>query len=140
MFGFVGYIVHANGCTPARGTLTLAPPPRALILTPPPWPSPSPYPLPPARIHWPWKGPWESIPTDVSPQEAWDLTPEVRGGVGAGAGVGEGPPPASRCLHSLTLSGWSYRRPVSLTLDGYSRRGDSHPKPNKPKPNPTFTP
>jgi len=41
MFGFVGYIVHANG------------------------------------IHWPWKGPWESIPTDVSPQEAWDLTPEV---------------------------------------------------------------
>merc|ERR1711956_22753 len=28
-------------------------------------------------IHWPWKGPWESIPTDVSPQEAWDLTPEV---------------------------------------------------------------
>ena len=32
MFGFVGYIVHANGCTPARGTLTLAPPPRALIL------------------------------------------------------------------------------------------------------------
>ena len=41
MFGFVGYIVHANG------------------------------------IHWPWKGPWEAIPTDVSPQEAWDLTPEV---------------------------------------------------------------
>jgi hypothetical protein len=41
MFGFVGYIVHANG------------------------------------IHWPWKGPWESIPTDVSPQEMWDLTPEA---------------------------------------------------------------
>jgi len=91
MFGFVGYIVHANGCTPARGTLTLAPPPRALILTPPPWPSASPYPLPPARIHWPWKGPWESIPTDVSPQEAWDLTPEVRGGVGVrGRGKGRG--------------------------------------------------
>jgi hypothetical protein len=41
MFGFVGYIVHANG------------------------------------IHWPWKGPWESIPTDISPQEMWDLTPEA---------------------------------------------------------------
>merc|ERR1719173_109796 len=41
MFGFVGYIVHANG------------------------------------VHWPWKGPWESIPTDVSPQEMWDLTPEA---------------------------------------------------------------
>ena len=46
MFGFVGYIVHANGCTPARGTLTLAPPPRAnphpaavaLSLTLPPTP------------------------------------------------------------------------------------------------------
>merc|ERR1719243_367211 len=41
MFGFVGYIVQANG------------------------------------LHWPWKGPWESIPTDVSPQEMWDLTPEA---------------------------------------------------------------
>jgi|NorSeaMetagenome_1021524.scaffolds.fasta_scaffold126024_1 hypothetical protein len=41
MFGFVGYIVHANG------------------------------------IHWPTKGPWDSIPTDISPQEMWDLTPEV---------------------------------------------------------------
>merc|ERR1719284_1178843 len=41
MFGFVGYIVHANG------------------------------------IHWPWKGPWDSIPTDISPQEMWDLTPEA---------------------------------------------------------------
>merc|ERR1719393_578661 len=41
MFGFVGYIVHANG------------------------------------IHWPWKGPWDAIPTDVSPQEMWDLTPEA---------------------------------------------------------------
>merc|ERR1719242_883586 len=41
MFGFVGYIVHANG------------------------------------FHWPWPGPWTSIPTDVSPQEMWDLTPEA---------------------------------------------------------------
>ena len=41
MFGFVGYIVHANG------------------------------------IHWPTKGPWDTIPTDISPQEMWDLTPEV---------------------------------------------------------------
>ena len=41
MFGFVGYIVHANG------------------------------------IHWPTKGPWDNIPTDISPQEMWDLTPEV---------------------------------------------------------------
>ena len=32
MFGFVGYIVHANGCAPAHATLTLT-------LTPPPWPS-----------------------------------------------------------------------------------------------------
>jgi hypothetical protein len=39
MFGFVGYIVHANG------------------------------------IRWPWKGPWDSIPTDISPQEMWDLQP-----------------------------------------------------------------
>jgi len=39
MFGFVGYIVHANG------------------------------------FHWPWPGPWTSIPTDISPQEMWDLTP-----------------------------------------------------------------
>jgi hypothetical protein len=39
MFGFVGYIVHANG------------------------------------LRWPWAGPWTSIPTDVSPQEMWDLTP-----------------------------------------------------------------
>merc|ERR1712127_387746 len=47
MFGFVGYIVHANG------------------------------------IHWPTKGPWDNIPTDISPQEMWDLTPEahyMRGG------------------------------------------------------------
>merc|ERR1719486_352148 len=28
-------------------------------------------------IRWPWKGPWESIPTDISPQEMWDLTPEA---------------------------------------------------------------
>jgi len=28
-------------------------------------------------IHWPWKGPWDSIPTDISPQEMWDLTPEA---------------------------------------------------------------
>ena len=41
MFGFVGYIVHANG------------------------------------IHWPTKGPWDNIPTDISPQEMWDQTPEV---------------------------------------------------------------
>jgi len=41
MFGFVGFIVHANG------------------------------------IHWPWKGPWDAIPTDISPQEMWDLTPEA---------------------------------------------------------------
>merc|ERR1712194_618329 len=41
MFGFVGYIVHANG------------------------------------IHWPTKGPWDNIPTDISPQEMWDLTPEA---------------------------------------------------------------
>merc|ERR1719498_2011899 len=41
MFGFVGYIVHAND------------------------------------IRWPWAGPWESIPTDISPQEMWDLTPEA---------------------------------------------------------------
>ena len=41
MFGFVGYIVHANG------------------------------------IHWPTKGPWDTIPTDISPQEMWDLTPEA---------------------------------------------------------------
>jgi len=41
MFGFVGYIVHAND------------------------------------IRWPWAGPWTSMPTGVSPQEAWDLTPEV---------------------------------------------------------------
>merc|ERR1719247_934764 len=41
MFGFVGYIVHANG------------------------------------IRWPWKGPWDNIPTDISPQEMWDQTPWV---------------------------------------------------------------
>merc|ERR1711957_755757 len=41
VFGFVGYIVHANG------------------------------------IHWPTKGPWDTIPTDISPQEMWDLTPEA---------------------------------------------------------------
>merc|ERR1712194_251131 len=41
MFGFVGYIVHANS------------------------------------IHWPTKGPWDNIPTDISPQEMWDLTPEA---------------------------------------------------------------
>merc|ERR1719214_61155 len=41
LFGFVGYIVHANG------------------------------------IHWPTKGPWDDIPTDISPQEMWDLTPEA---------------------------------------------------------------
>merc|ERR1719269_435175 len=41
MFGFVGYIVHANG------------------------------------IHWPTKGPWDNIPTDISPQEMWDQIPEV---------------------------------------------------------------
>jgi len=39
MFGFVGYIVHANG------------------------------------IRWPWHGPWDSIPLDISPQEMWDLQP-----------------------------------------------------------------
>ena len=34
MFGFVGYIVHANGCAPAHATLTLTPPPRTLTLNP----------------------------------------------------------------------------------------------------------
>ena len=33
MFGFVGYIVHANGCAPAHATLTLT------LTPPPPWPS-----------------------------------------------------------------------------------------------------
>merc|ERR1719428_1283056 len=28
-------------------------------------------------IHWPTKGPWDNIPTDISPQEMWDQTPEV---------------------------------------------------------------
>jgi hypothetical protein len=27
-------------------------------------------------IRWPWHGPWDTIPTDISPQEMWDLQPE----------------------------------------------------------------
>jgi len=28
-------------------------------------------------IHWPWKGPWDNIPTDISPQEMWDVLPSA---------------------------------------------------------------
>jgi len=28
-------------------------------------------------IRWPWKGPWDSIPTDISPQAMWDALPEA---------------------------------------------------------------
>jgi len=28
-------------------------------------------------LRWPWAGPWTTMPTGISPQEAWDLTPEV---------------------------------------------------------------
>ena len=28
-------------------------------------------------IRFPYAGPWDSIPTDISPQEMWDLTPEA---------------------------------------------------------------
>jgi hypothetical protein len=27
-------------------------------------------------IRWPWHGPWDTIPLDISPQEMWDLQPE----------------------------------------------------------------
>lgn len=29
------------------------------------------------NIRWPWAGPWTSMPTDISAQEMWDLTPEA---------------------------------------------------------------
>ena len=32
-------------------------------------------------VHWPWKGPWESIPTDVSPQVCGPLRSSLRVGL-----------------------------------------------------------
>jgi hypothetical protein len=30
-----------------------------------------------ANVRWPWAGPWDNIPLDISPQECWDLQPAV---------------------------------------------------------------